>query len=315
MPTPTAYLSSVGPHSAKSHGALDFFDARLRAAGQVGQRPRHGKGDEIAEVRGHTAIRVYSVFTANDHASLFADRCAQLGANVTPAGTMTAQGDRVSSPSTRPPPPPMAGWYTDPSGSGRQRYFNGTEWTSNYRQSPAKPAASTSGGFQIALLLVILALFGGCAAIFFHGTYKDSKGISPQDYVNAHAKDAHTVVVSVQEVQAGAAILADSTPDPGTEASFQQLLSDAKNSFESVKTSLATTTKPTGLDSAELEMFGAVDDLSLAVSSARSYVDSGKPSDLADYGTHRKQGRASWNEAVTKIWNAAGQTPPMVDAS
>jgi hypothetical protein len=32
MPTPISCLSSVGPHLAKSHGGLDFFDARLSEA-------------------------------------------------------------------------------------------------------------------------------------------------------------------------------------------------------------------------------------------------------------------------------------------
>jgi hypothetical protein len=41
--------------------------------------------------------------------------------------------------------------------------------------------------------------------------------------------------------------------------SFQQILSEANGTFESVKITLATSDKPSGLDDAELEMFGAVD--------------------------------------------------------
>jgi hypothetical protein len=49
MPTPISCLSSVGSHLAESHGGLDFFDARLSEAGQVGQRPRDYKDNELAE--------------------------------------------------------------------------------------------------------------------------------------------------------------------------------------------------------------------------------------------------------------------------
>ena len=41
---------------------------------------------------------------------------------------------------TTPTPVPSAGWYPDPAGSGRLRYFNGNDWTDDYGDRPA-PAA------------------------------------------------------------------------------------------------------------------------------------------------------------------------------
>lgn len=34
-------------------------------------------------------------------------------------------------------PSAPGGWYTDPGGSGRQRYWDGTKWTDAYREHPA----------------------------------------------------------------------------------------------------------------------------------------------------------------------------------
>lgn len=40
---------------------------------------------------------------------------------------------------------PVAGWYADPAGSGRQRYFDGAEWTHHY--APAQPYRSPPAGW------------------------------------------------------------------------------------------------------------------------------------------------------------------------
>jgi hypothetical protein len=62
-------------------------------------------------------------------------------------------------------------------------------------------------------------------------------------------------------------------------------------------------------------MYGAVDQLSTAIDSDRAFVDVQKSPELINFGQHWKRGRAEWNEAVAKIWNAAGETPPTVDAA
>jgi Protein of unknown function (DUF2510) len=40
---------------------------------------------------------------------------------------------------------PPAGWYPDPAGGGRLRYFNGSTWTDHYSQPPRQMAAGRFG--------------------------------------------------------------------------------------------------------------------------------------------------------------------------
>jgi Protein of unknown function (DUF2510) len=40
---------------------------------------------------------------------------------------------------------PPAGWYPDPGGSGRRRYFNGSAWTDQYRPRRPDTSAASSG--------------------------------------------------------------------------------------------------------------------------------------------------------------------------
>jgi hypothetical protein len=54
--------------------------------------------------------------------------------------------------------------------------------------------------------------------------------------------------------------------------------------------------------------------LSTAIDWDKAFVDDQKSSELNNFGQHSKRGRAEWNEPVAKIWNAAGETPPTVDA-
>ncbi|MFL6084806.1 MAG: DUF4352 domain-containing protein [Mycobacterium sp.] len=44
-------------------------------------------------------------------------------------------------------PPPPAGWYPDPDGSGGQRYWDGSAWTEH--QSPATPEPAEAGGEHV----------------------------------------------------------------------------------------------------------------------------------------------------------------------
>jgi hypothetical protein len=62
-----------------------------------------------------------------------------------------------------------AGWYPDPSGSGQQRYFDGSQWTAHYSLAPGygfvapTPPAKSGGsrtGLKVAAVIGVLALFG-----------------------------------------------------------------------------------------------------------------------------------------------------------
>lgn len=39
---------------------------------------------------------------------------------------------------------PVAGWYPDPAGSGRQRYFDGTMWTANHQETVTRVYTTTT---------------------------------------------------------------------------------------------------------------------------------------------------------------------------
>jgi hypothetical protein len=159
-------------------------------------------------------------------------------------------------------------------------------------------------GFPVRRVIGItagLALLAGC------GT-----DATAQSFVQDQAKNANAVVVSVQGIQEGTSLYAS---DPtGSAVSFQQLLSQSKETLSNVSSALSLADKPNGLDDAATEMWAATDDLSHAIDSYRAYVDNQKSSDLADFGSKWKQGRTEWNDSVTKIWNAASQTPPTVNA-
>jgi hypothetical protein len=139
--------------------------------------------------------------------------------------------------------------------------------------------------------------------------------VSPTDFVTAHAKDAHSVVVTVQAVQASVGIMANDSGagDPSALATFDGILSDAQSSFDQANRVLLDAPKPKGVEASETEMWSATDELSNAMKSARAYVDDQKPSELADYKKHWDTGRAWWNQAVTPIWQAASVPPPTID--
>ncbi len=100
--------------------------------------------------------------------------------------------------------------------------------------------------------------------------------------------------------------------DPATLASFQQLLSSAKDGFDQAEHSFILANGPKGTGDADQEAAAAIREFSDAMSSARSYVDSQKPSDLADYGKHWNQGKVWWNESVSKMWGAVNRPAPTV---
>jgi hypothetical protein len=158
-------------------------------------------------------------------------------------------------------------------------------------------------------LLTALGLFVGFVTFWA----LPPQTVSPADFVNAHTNDAQSVVAGVQAVEK--AMRASCDVGIGDRAAFQQQLSDAKESFDKVGSSLmpSASNPPTGLESAYNEMENAAVQLSNAVSAASSFVDSQKPSDLANYSKQWQQGRKQWNEPVAKIWSAARKPPPTVD--
>jgi hypothetical protein len=62
----------------------------------------------------------------------------------------------------------IRGWYPDPSGAPRQRYWDGQQWTGH---APARPTLSRKGLWVAVSVIAVLALFfGGCTAMIAAGS-------------------------------------------------------------------------------------------------------------------------------------------------
>ena len=63
---------------------------------------------------------------------------------------------------------PMRGWYPDPSGAPRQRYWDGVQWTGH---APARQTLSRTGlWIALSVIAVIALFFGGCTAMVVAGS-------------------------------------------------------------------------------------------------------------------------------------------------
>ena len=62
----------------------------------------------------------------------------------------------------------LRGWYPDPSGAPRQRYWDGHQWTGH---APARPTLSGKGlWIAISMIAAIALFFGGCTAMIAAGS-------------------------------------------------------------------------------------------------------------------------------------------------
>jgi hypothetical protein len=165
-------------------------------------------------------------------------------------------------------------------------------------------------------LLTALALLLGFAALSHWALTLNpnaSKTVSLADFMkkDANDDDTHRVVASVQAVEI--AMPASCREGISGKPSLQHQLTQAKGVFDAVDNSLASSNPPKEHETAYNAMETAVEQLSSALSTARSFVDSKKPSELENYSEQWQLGRRQWNTAVMEIWNAANQTPPTVD--
>jgi len=57
----------------------------------------------------------------------------------------------------------LRGWYPDPSGAPRQRYWDGQQWTGH---APPRPTLSAAGlWLGLGVIVVVAVLFAGCSAM------------------------------------------------------------------------------------------------------------------------------------------------------
>ncbi|MFG1931860.1 DUF4352 domain-containing protein [Mycobacterium sp. NPDC048908] len=62
----------------------------------------------------------------------------------------------------------LRGWYPDPSGAPRQRYWDGQQWTGH---APARPTLTAAGlWLALGVIAVVALLFAGCSAMIAAGS-------------------------------------------------------------------------------------------------------------------------------------------------
>jgi len=115
--------------------------------------------------------------------------------------------------------------------------------------------------------------------------------------------------VAVQSVQGGIKLVQDGATDPGSQAALSGLVRQSHDFLHDAALGLVNEIDDPLKSQREEAWYGA-SQLSDATDKLRSYIDSSKPSDLADFQTQYQQGVQYWNEAVTKIWSTAGRPAP-----
>jgi len=121
--------------------------------------------------------------------------------------------------------------------------------------------------------------------------------------------DTHSVQVAVQSVQGGIKLVQDGATDAASQAALSSLVKQSHDFLHDAELNLVGEIDDP-LKSQREEAWYAANQLSDAMDKLRSYIDSSKPSDLADFQTKYQQGVQYWNEAVTKIWTTAGRPAP-----
>ncbi|WP_310784146.1 DUF4352 domain-containing protein [Mycobacterium sp. Z3061] len=87
---------------------------------------------------------------------------------------------------------PAAGWYPDPNGSGRQRYFDGATWTENYAPPAAQsPVVKTSNSgrtlaiiFGVIGIALVLIVGVSCVAALSRHDSRGNSGASGPGILN-----------------------------------------------------------------------------------------------------------------------------------
>ena len=229
-----------------------------------------------------------------------------------------------NAPPNWPPPPP--GW-TPPAGWQPDRAWGppppGWQFT-----PPRKPRGKRIAGLLLAgavLLIVVVSAAGSGsdsggassspASSALPAPANESGGALADQtrgaakWIDTTSKDTHAVQIAAQAVQGGFKLLAGGATDLASLAAFSQLVKQSHDFCHDAELNLVTEIDDP-LQSQRSQAWHAAEEFSGAYSSLRSYVDSQKPSDLADYQTKDAEATRDWNEAVKAIWTAAGRTSP-----
>lgn len=134
----------------------------------------------------------------------------------------------------------------------------------------------------------------------------DKHQASAAKYVAKISVDAQHLVAVVFLVQATASKVADGTDSV---QDLSDVVTEAHSQLNDVRTNLATS-GPGFLSHQTAELYDAANTIKNSYGAAIKYVDNQLPSDLSDYRRQLSQGAAEWNDAVTAIWAAAGESSP-----
>ena len=92
-------------------------------------------------------------------------------------------------------------------------------------------------------------------------------------------------------------------------ASLSGIVGQAKGFLDDAKLDLVTQVD-SPMKTQREEAWYAASQLSDAMGKLRNYLDTQKPSDLADYKDKFTTGQQYWNEAINALWARAGKSKP-----
>lgn len=143
-------------------------------------------------------------------------------------------------------------------------------------------------------------------------TAQEENTKAAREWIDKYAHDTNAVKVAVESVQMGIGILQHSS-GPAELAGFSALVKQAKGYLSDANGALVGSTSGKDKMGAEREnaWYGA-NRLESAMGELRNYLDSSKPSDLADFQEKYNEGVQLWNSSVKALYKAAGRSKPPV---
>ena len=137
----------------------------------------------------------------------------------------------------------------------------------------------------------------------------DQDTVKIADWISKTQHSTNEVQVAVQSVQTGVALIQNGTPTADDLASLSAIIKQAGGFLDEAQADLFNQID-SPLKSQRQEAWYAASQLSDAMGKLRNYLDTQKPSDLADYRDKFAAGQQYWNEAVNALWARAGKSKP-----
>ena len=173
----------------------------------------------------------------------------------------------------------------------------------------ASQPASKKSSAQGCLTLIVIVVIAVAVIAVVSGGKSQSPKQAARSYIKTMHMDWNTVQVSVQSVQVGIEIVAKDKG--GTSESsmdqFAQLAQEAHDSINNVRNDFATTDVSGTLGNAEVEVFGAANDLKNAMGAMVTYLGNPNPATLAKFTSQYQNSVGEWDQGIATIWRVAGE--------